>query len=160
MVCVAVLAIAAAITIPRYMAHVFQERQAECPATLREIQAAEQDYFRTHGSFTDDLRALNWQPPAKPVYLYGFSSSREGVASSSLNPIALCPPAKQNCYVTDLMLDSNNQPLRISQLPESEFDPSRGFVIGCVGNIDSDPALDRFSIDQAGQLTHVSNDLD
>ena len=159
MVCVAVLSIAAAITIPRYMSHVFQERQAECVTVLRELQAAEQNYFREHGQFTDDLRKLGWQPPPKPLYLYGFRESRDGVTSSSLNPIELCPPAKPDCYVTDLMRNSTKQLLHISDLPESQFEPSRGFVIGCVGNIDSDPELDRLSIDQAGQLTHISNDL-
>lgn len=160
MVCVAVLAIAASVTIPRYMTHVFQERQSECTAALREIHAAQQRYFREHGHYTADLRVLNWQPPAKPLYLYGFRDSREGLISSTLNPQALCPASQPSCYVTELMRGPTDESLVISDLPASHFDRTRGFIIGCVGNIDTDPALDRFSIDQTGQLAHVTNDLD
>lgn len=160
MVCVAVLAIAASITIPRYMSHVFQERQAECAATLRALYEAQKSYFHEHGRYTADLSALEWRPPQQPLYLYGFRDTYPGTVSTSLNPQALCPRESSACYATDRMVNVDHVPLTANDLPTTSFAGPGGYVIGCVGNIDSDAALDRLSIDQAGQLAHISNDLD
>ena len=160
MVCVAVLAIAASITIPRYMTHVFQERQAECAATLRAIYEAQKKYFREHGRYTANLSELDWHPPQKPIYLYGFRDAYPGGASTTQDPTRLCPQENSACYQTDMMLNADHAPLDTTDLPETSFDGRGSYRIGCVGNIDSDATLDRLSIDQAGQLAHISNDLD
>ena len=36
--------------------------------------------------------------------------------------------------------------------------PQTGFLFECLGNIDSDPTLDRATIDETGRITQVSDD--
>lgn len=160
MVCVAILSIAAAISIPRYMQHVFEQRHEECQQQLRTLHTAEQVYFQEHGRYTADLKALGWTPPAKPYYLYGFRNGATGQVRTSLNPVALCPTASPRCFVTNLMVHADRSPLTINDLPESAVVDTAIFVAACVGNIDSDAELDRMSIDQSGQISQVTSDLD
>jgi len=160
MICVAVLSIAASITIPSYMNQVFHNRQEECLRQLRAIQAAEQEYFKKYGRYTNDLKELGWQPDAKPLYLYGLRHAPEGVIATSINPVALCDPEQLECYSTILMQHSNGQILTLQDLPETHFDAATGFQFACVGNIDSDRELDRITIDQSGQIVRVTQDLD
>jgi len=160
MVCVAILSIAASISIPRYMQHIFSQRHEECQQQLRALHAAEQMFYRDNGRYTADLKALGWTPPAKPYYLYGFRNGATGVVRTSLNPVVLCPSTSPDCFVTDLMVHADQNPLKISDLPESAVANTAGFVAACVGNIDSDAELDRISIDQSGQISQVTSDLD
>jgi len=160
MVCVAILSIAAAISIPRYMQHVFAQRHEECQQQLRALHTAEQTYFQEHGRYTADLKALGWMPPAKPHYLYGFRNGAKGQVRTSLNPVVLCPSTSPDCFVTDLMVHADQNPLKISDLPESGVVDTAGFVAACVGNIDSDAELDRMRIDQSGAISQVTSDLD
>jgi len=160
MICVAVLSVAASITIPSYMEQVFHDRQEECLHQLRAIQAAELEFFKKHGRYTADLKELDWRPDAKPRYLYGLRTAPDGAVSTNLNPVALCGNEQGSCYSTVLMKRSDKVDLTLQDLPETRFDARSGFQIACVGNIDSDVELDRFTIDESGQLTHLTQDLD
>ena len=136
MVAVALLGIAASITIPIYMGDVFAERQQECPTELEKIVAAETAYFKTHHRYTPDLSLLDWQAPAQNRYRYGFRSFARGQVVSQTHP-----------YLT------------AEDLPHTFIEPS-GFQIGCVGNVDTDSKLDRFTMGSSGTLVHVFNDIE
>jgi prepilin-type N-terminal cleavage/methylation domain-containing protein len=160
MVVLTLLSIAAAISIPFYVKQMRTERQQQCPKMLQSFVKAEQSYYDEHGVFSPDLRELQWHPTGKTVHLYGFRWAPLFRASTSLIPDNLCTTGLPDCYTTDHMKRVDGTQLQVDDLPNSAKFGEQYYVFGCVGNLDSDSALDRFTIDQTGQLIHVTNDLD
>src|SRR5262245_36869726 len=72
MVVVAVLSMAAAFFVPRFLKHRIQLKQQECRKNLESLYAAEKDYFQKTGNFTTDLSVLGWSPQGKGYYQYRF----------------------------------------------------------------------------------------
>ncbi len=131
MVAVAIIGTAASLAVPRYMKDMKAERQAECPRELNKIVAAQQAFFQAHQRYSANLADLDWKPPAKAVYLYGFHN---GSVSKTDNP-----------------------ELSADKLPKTTLSPQH-FIIGCIGNLDTDPELDIFTIDEQAKLVHLHND--
>lgn len=72
MVVVAVLSVAAAFLVPRFLKHQIQRKQDECQTNLLSLLEAEKDYFQKNNEFTEDLDALGWKPQGKGFYRYQF----------------------------------------------------------------------------------------
>lgn len=62
---------------PRYGSYMTRARQAEVSLYLSALYAAEQNYYITEGKYTDNLKLLDWTPPQKPYYTYGFAQNEE-----------------------------------------------------------------------------------
>ncbi len=75
MVVVAVLSVAAAFLVPRFLKHQIQIKQDECHANLVSLLEAEKVYFQKNNSFTTDLSVLGWRPQGKGAYQYFFVDS-------------------------------------------------------------------------------------
>ncbi len=72
MVVVAVLSMAAAFFVPRFLKHRIQQKREECRRNLESLHAAEKVYFEKNGGFTADLDALGWSPQGSGLYRYRF----------------------------------------------------------------------------------------
>ena len=71
MVVVAILSMAAAFFVPRFLKHRIQTKREECRLNLNSVLAAEKTFFAKTGTYTTDLQALNWQPQGVE-YQYHF----------------------------------------------------------------------------------------
>lgn len=72
MVVVAILSLAAAFFVPRFLKRQIQGKQGECHKNLRSLHEAEKNYYRKEGMFTTDLSLLGWKPLGKAIYEYQF----------------------------------------------------------------------------------------
>lgn len=75
MVVVAILSLAAAFFVPRFLKHQIQRRQEECHKNLRALHEAENNFYRTKNMFATDLSMLGWKPLESAVYKYQFIPS-------------------------------------------------------------------------------------
>ncbi len=73
MVVVAILSVAAAILVPKFLKSEIKKKQLECRQSLQALFAAEKDYFEKNGKYTDDVTSLNWSPTGAR-YEYRFTS--------------------------------------------------------------------------------------
>lgn len=73
MVVVAILSVAAAILVPRFLKHRIQGKQGECHQNLLSLLAAEKDYFKKSGQFTQNLETLGWKPQGRGWHAYRFT---------------------------------------------------------------------------------------
>ncbi len=100
------------VAVPTYFHFLKVARSVEAAVVLNHVASLEEAYYIKNKSYTDDLKALRYSPPA-PVRFYGIE-------------IALPQP--------------------------------QSFIARAKGNIDSDPELDVWTIDEKGILKHVSID--
>lgn len=75
MVVVAILSLAAAFFVPRFLKHQIQGKQEECLKNLRALHEAERNHFQKEGMFTTDLSLLDWKPLGSAIYEYQFIPS-------------------------------------------------------------------------------------
>lgn len=158
MIVIATISIVATVTIPRYRAWQHDKRRDECRINLQSLYEAQQALYRRTGSYTADLKVLPWAPQGSPRYLYGFRNREPSRLSTTRSPQELCPSAAEPCYERDAMRRADGLELQPADLPPTHFVADQGFVVGCVGNIDGDEVLDRWTIDESGQLIHISID--
>ncbi|QQR80871.1 MAG: prepilin-type N-terminal cleavage/methylation domain-containing protein [Deltaproteobacteria bacterium] len=71
MVVVAILSVAAAILVPRFLRNEIKKKQLECQQNLQALFTAEKEYFEKNGKYTEDITVLNWSPVGKN-YEYQF----------------------------------------------------------------------------------------
>ncbi len=71
MVVVAILSVAAAILVPRFLKHELEKKRSECLKNLQSLVLSEKAYFEKNGTYTEDLNALNWKPTGS-LYEYRF----------------------------------------------------------------------------------------
>ena len=72
MIAVAILSVAAAFFVPRFLKHQLQKKQTECHQNLRSLLSAEREYFKKTNLFSTDLNALQWKPEGKGWHTYRF----------------------------------------------------------------------------------------
>ena len=75
MVVVALISVAAAVAVPRYMRHRLEIRQKECHDNLQSLAAAEKRFFEKSGRYTTDPGELGWRPEGKGLYQYRFQDA-------------------------------------------------------------------------------------
>ncbi|HSA59689.1 MAG TPA: type II secretion system protein [bacterium] len=75
MVVVAVLSLAAAFFVPRFLKHQIRTRQEECTANLRSFYEAQKVRREKAGSFATDMADLGWAPQGKGRYDYRLVAS-------------------------------------------------------------------------------------
>lgn len=71
MVVVAILSVAAAILVPRFLKHELQKKRSECLKNLQTLVLAEKNYFEKNGTYSEDINALEWKPVGS-LYEYRF----------------------------------------------------------------------------------------
>ena len=70
MVVVAILSVAAALLVPRFIRHRIQQRQAQCHENLRMLLDAEKNYVKKTGHPPSDLAEIGWRPAGHPWHSY------------------------------------------------------------------------------------------
>jgi hypothetical protein len=78
-------------------------------------------------------------------------------APSGRNDTAELRASGAGSYRTHLMVDGFGNPLTDSSLPPSTV-ANLAFTIGAAGNLDDDPTLDQWTLDDSGTMTHVGDD--
>ena len=72
MVVVAILSVAAAILVPRFLKHQLQKKQEECRQNLQSLLKLERDFYRKTGRYSQDPSEIDWKPQGKPWHQYRF----------------------------------------------------------------------------------------
>jgi type IV pilus assembly protein PilA len=132
MVVVAIVAILAAIAIPNYLKFVSKTRRAEVKYNLEAIYKAEVSWYGESNVFDSDFATIRWKPVGS-IYYYTFSlgAGTEGLSvAANPMPAAAVPFANDNAFA------------------------AYGW-----GNIDSDPTIDVWHIDDRKSLVNDADDL-
>ena len=159
MVTVAIIGVLATIAVPRLMSFRVRALQSEAKTHLGFIAKGERAYFAEHDAYTDDLGLLSMSINGAPHYLYGFTTDALPVASGRNDTAKLKASGGGSDYDTAHMIDGFGVLLAESDLPASPV-TTTAFKIGAVGNADTDPTLDEWTMDSDGIMTNVVNDMD
>lgn len=160
--------------------------QMAAKADLLLVADAQKEFFKTHGFYTTDLKALNlW--PKRVLYAFGFvkpASFKEATVGASgtetWNPEmrTILQLAKQRAEdaIEKAKNDRNFKPdapivlSPMTGIKDIDFNRLISFCPDCTAtkttfkviaaaNLDKDPVLDVWTIDQDGNIRHVIDDL-
>ena len=118
------------------------ELRLEAKINLISIHTSQQSYFSAYDNFAkgeNAFKLMSWEPPETQEYYTYYCS--KAVYSNERSEITQIPP------ISDWPIDT---------FPEVSED---SFTCMAVGNIDADPYLDAWSIDDSKNLVNLSNDL-
>lgn len=141
MVVVGIIGILAAIAIPNFMVFVSKAKQAEAKVNLGAIYKCELAYFSATNTFAGEDAAN---------------------ARNAFMLINFIPVAGRNRYaylIGDSSLIPSRFPLDTSLLPAGIASTSAGFTAIAAGNVDGDPDLDIWSMNNAGIIRQLHNDI-
>ena len=128
------------------------------------IAEKEAAFKKANGVYTTDLKALGIAPK-RVLYKFGFVTASAAGASESVDPSRKDLDA---LLKSDPKLKIEYSPL--TKLKDIEFDKLASYCPDCTAgpagfkavaaaNLDDDPVLDVWTIDETGRVTHVVNDL-
>lgn len=129
---IAIIGILAAIAIPNFLKFQSKAKQSEAKSNLSAIFVCEIAYFGENECYGRTFEGIGWHPEGTYRYAYFLGDD-------VVQPFA--GPSYQLPEGIDAYVDEN------------------GFKAIAVGNIDADPDLDVWVIDQDKNLTNVINDL-
>ena len=132
---IAIIGILAVIAIPNFLKYQAKSRQSEAKINLKGLFTSEAAYFSERGSYADRFTDIGWEPTAGPK--------------------------GKNSY-TFYLTPNEKLPVGSQQLLPSETVPfveNDKYLAVAVGNIDSDPTLDVWAINQDGNLQNLINDV-
>lgn len=148
----------------------FKERQlraiqAGVRVDLKLISDAEQAFFARHGFYTTDFAFLRINPKMV-VYKFGFVEPAD-VAVGWVD--GLDPSRKDTDVIKKRYSDARIEYSSLTKLEAIPFEglarycpdctaTKTGFKAVAAANLDSDPVLDVWTIDEKGNVTHVSDD--
>lgn len=134
MIVVAIIAFLAMVSIPSFKKFLSKAKRTEAHMNLNALATAEKIYWAEHGTYSNDLQALGWEPEGEILYTYGFpgSEGKNFVKGKLGAPASHLSGARAN---------------------------GQGFVVVAAGDIDGDGKVDILSIDQNKKLTVVQDDL-
>ena len=135
MVVVAIIGLMAAMAIPDYLSFTTKTRQSEAKTNLAGIFTAEMTYFTESGKFSGIFTLIPWSPTGIPKYTYDIGSA--GLPGGLLG---LIPPSGSP--------DS-------SDVPGASIS---GFTALAYGNMDNDPTIDTWEINNDKQLKNTKDD--
>lgn len=116
---------------------------------LAGLWMAESVYHKEHDTFAADLVALDWYPDGEPQYIFGFCGGpRAHSATDALRATGL--------YDDTRMPDLDDPCATLSALvPRLTFTATtETFQAFALGNLDDDPDLDLWTMDQRRLLLH------
>ena len=146
MIVVAIIGILAAIAIPNFLRFQAKSKQSEAKTNLGGIFTAETAYFGER-SFYGNFSQIAWAPTGATRYSY---HSGDYVAPNSAAQAANNPPimssAPDNAGFVPLYAYAGVTPSRTDN----------NFLVVAVGNIDNDPTLDEWTINDGRALANVA----
>ena len=160
--------------------------QMAAKADLLLVADAQKEFFKTHGFYTTDLKALNlW--PKRVLYAFGFvkpASFKEATVGASgteswnpeMRTITRLAKQRAEDAIEKAKNDPNFKPdapivlSPMTGIKDIDFNRLISFCPDCTAtkttfkaiaaaNLDKDPVLDVWTIDQDGNIRHVIDDL-
>jgi len=119
-----------------------QALQSEAKTYLAAIATCEISYFGENNSWGTTFKHIGWEPVSETRY--AFYLSCEEVIPASVTGYRDCPPELKKWFETH---KTNPDP------------PKGGFFAAAVGNLDKDPKLDIWVIDQRKTPENLVSDL-
>jgi hypothetical protein len=171
---IGLIGVLVAIAVPNFLSFNCKARTSEAKVNLAGLYTAETAFHEEYGSYSTDLISVNWQPDGAPIYLYGFASAGPLPVTAELK--AQLPAVDPSRRATDnvhvirgsgtgpaydtsrMHTNGSGFPLTAAALPPATFAGKDEFLAGAVGDDDSDPTLDIWTIDQNKNLIHVVDD--
>ena len=129
MVVIAIIAVLTALAIPAYMKFAAKTRRSEVKYNLEGIYKAEVSWYAEHAAFDNSFEVIRWNPEGMCAYSY----------SVGMEVLGKNPP--------------DNRPVGA---PGAS---STGFAAYGWGNLDDDPAVDVWHIDEQNNLVNDVDDL-
>lgn len=168
MIVVVIIGILSTIAVPQYQNFQKKAKQSEAKANLGGLYTTLRTFQAEWNQFYGDFRALGFDMAGNLQYNVGFSASHvngpanhpdpkfRGKASIQHNAKLRCVPAiTTDCKIDPYAANYNVIGTKISAIGA----PKQTFTAGAIGNIDNDPALDTWTINEAKFLNHISNDI-
>ena len=143
MIVVAIIGILAAIAIPNFLRFQAKSKQSEAKTNLGGIFTAEISYFGEH-NFMGNFSQIAWAPTGTTRYSY----SSGGYTGTAATAAGLTSPADVAGYTPTFAFT-----------PVTPARTDNTFLIAAAGNIDSDPTIDVWTIDQLRVLTDNVDDV-
>ncbi len=157
LIVIAVIGALISAALPNFITYRARAMRTEAISHLAALAAAQTAHLGDFGTYTDNLTRCAFAVDGVPVYLYGFTSDAVPAASAT-NDTGELRAAGAGSFSGEKMVDAFGVLLSESDLPVAVVSP-HDFVVGAVGNIDLDGTLDRWTIDKAGRLVNVVDDL-
>jgi type IV pilus assembly protein PilA len=143
---VPVVGILAAIAIPNFVKFQGRSKQGECKAALRTLHTQALAYRAEHSTFPSTFAELGWEAHPGARYSYFLSDSE------------VSPATAPQLNAADL--DSHKAEIVTKQIFSAGPGAPDEFRAACVGNIDTDPTLDIWTISSDDPSpTEIQNDL-
>ena len=133
MIVVAIIGILAAIAIPNFMAFLSRTKRSEVKYNLEAIFKCEVAYFSEYNAFSNSFSTIRWKPEGK-IYYYTFTIGAENYGL----PIAM-------------------NPMPAGFTPGAN---TSSFTVLGWGNIDNDPTIDVWYINDQKDLVNVGTNDD
>jgi len=155
MMVICIIGILAAIAIPNFMNYQAQSRQAEAKAELGGIMTSELAYYSDLSVYAQDFTQIGFQIVGVSQY-YDFTVTAP--VSGGSGSYSWPSGAWIGLHGTpgDGPYGSGDGNIGLNALPGAT---STAFTAIAVGNIDNDPTLDVWSINQVGDLENPVNDV-
>ena len=142
MIVVAIVGILAAIAIPNFLNYQAKARQSEAKIALGGIFTTATAYFAENNTFsTTGCCLLGYVPAGTLRYDLYYAGT------AAANKIGGTGGAAAPCNVAPTAVATPN------------WTTSGGFTAGAIGNIDSDPSCDQWSINDVKSLVNTYNDV-
>jgi type IV pilus assembly protein PilA len=148
MIVVAIIGILAAIAIPNFLKFQAKSKQSEAKTNLKAIYTAETGYYGENNTY-NTFDKVNWQPVGTARYAYSLGTDN-GIASPTPGP------------GTSFLIQNTSAPLYTDAsfvTAPARLVGSNSFWAGAVGNIDNDPGLDEWTINDNNSLVNQANDV-
>ena len=161
----------------QWEAYLKKSAQSEAKTNLSGLFTAEKAFFGEYMTYTTDLVSLNWFPDGEPLYVYGYCNAYPG--SGGIPGISEFDGTRSDTSKDSVAIGDGrwNRPVgaRYSRSqtelvgPPCEVLSAMGlssafkatgqvFTAFAIGNIDDDPDLDVWSIDQYKSLNLIARD--
>jgi type IV pilus assembly protein PilA len=144
MIVVAIIGILAAIAIPNFLRFQAKSKQSEAKTNLGGVFTAEISYFGEH-NFFGNFAQIAWSPTGTARYSYN-SGAYTGTAAAAAIP-ALTSPTDNAGYVPAFAFATT--PARTDN----------NFLISAAGQIDNDPTIDEWTINDQRSLVNTTDDV-
>lgn len=162
MVVVAIIGVLAAVAIPQYQNFQSKARQSEGQSMLGALYGAEAAYHGQWSQYFADFRDIGFAPRGNLNFHVGFANAGTPTAPSDSNyPGPTARNAGATVFNSTLLPASMVTPTSraCNTFTNSGIPSNDEFVAAACGNIDSDPDLDIWNINQNKEFTYVNRDL-
>ena len=155
MVVVAIIGILAALAIPNFLRYQAKSRQAEAKTNLAAVFTAEMAFYAEHsfyGNFAQIGHALAGRSN-RYTYRSGAAGPAGGANTGTANVDLIVPGAGLAA------LPEGQGPLGIKARTSTAAEPP-AFIVTAVANLDGDPTLDQWHVNELRQGLHAADNDD